>query len=70
FSHVLQISDYHLFRAMQNNLKGKEFHSFEILKTFVGNFDKKSTQFYDRKIRMLLKRWIKVNENEGDYVTD
>jgi hypothetical protein len=69
YSPDLAPSDYHLFRSMAHELSGQIFHTEEDVKTWVQRyFDSKPASFYERGIRDLASRWLKVVESDGEYV--
>ncbi|KZC08453.1 Histone-lysine N-methyltransferase SETMAR [Dufourea novaeangliae] len=64
-------SDYHLFRSLQNSLKGKTFTNDDDLKShLVQFFADKDQKFYERGIMKLQERWQKVIEQNGKYMID
>jgi len=71
YSPDLAPSDYHLFRALQNNLNNKNFSSPDVLKNHLDDFfAQKSQDFYERGIMKLVKRWQKVIEQNGKHLVD
>ncbi|EFN75178.1 Histone-lysine N-methyltransferase SETMAR, partial [Harpegnathos saltator] len=57
YSPDLAPSDYHLFRALRNNLNNKTFGSLDILKNHLDDFfAQRSQDFYKRGIMKLVKR--------------
>uniref|UniRef100_A0A7I5E8G6 HTH_48 domain-containing protein n=1 Tax=Haemonchus contortus TaxID=6289 RepID=A0A7I5E8G6_HAECO len=70
YSADLAPSDYHLFRALKRHLRDKNFDNQEQLKMEVGNSS--STQpadFWRSGIDKLPVKWMKVIDNNGDYIT-
>ena len=64
-------SDYHLFRSLNNYLKGKNFKNEEGLKIGLQKFfDSKSPEFYAKGIHDLPRRWAEVIETKGEYLLD
>ncbi|EFN88030.1 hypothetical protein EAI_10465, partial [Harpegnathos saltator] len=66
----LALSDFYLFRPLQDILIyfGKKFGSVEAIENYLtAFFDRKSRNFYEEKIRKLLKHWKIIVENDGDY---
>lgn len=71
YSPDLAPTDYHLFRALQNFLKDKEFWTDKELETAVGDFfASKLMEFYKKGIHDLPRRWKYVLENNGDYIIE
>lgn len=71
YSPDLAPSDFHLFRSLQNSLRGITFNSEEdvnqhLLQFFAG----KDRSFYERGIMKLKERWQKVIEQNGQYFID
>lgn len=69
YSPDLAPTDYHLFRSLSNNLRGKKFDKeddiFEYLKHF---FDSQPKEFYARGIHSLPSRWEEVIDRDGAYI--
>ena len=60
--------DYHLFRSMTHGLDEQHFTSFEEAKNWVDSWiASKDEEFFKRGIRMLLERWTKLVERDGQY---
>ena len=71
YSPDLAPSDYHLFRSLQHNLRGKQFRTVEEIRENISAFfASKPTGFYVKGIARLQERWEKVVEFEGDYFVD
>uniref|UniRef100_A0A7I4YP87 Transposase n=1 Tax=Haemonchus contortus TaxID=6289 RepID=A0A7I4YP87_HAECO len=71
YSPDLAPSDYHLFRALKRHLRDKTFDNQEQLKLEVGNFfSTQSADFWRSGIDKLPVKWMKVIDNNGDYITD
>lgn len=71
YSPDLAPSDYHLFRSMNNELRGVRFQTFEEVRKWVDNFFASKTQEFFRKgIHELPHRWQKVLDNNGEYFDD
>ncbi len=71
YSPDLAPTDYHLFRSLQNHLRGKKFDNQEQLKNFLETFFKsKLEEFYFNGIMDLPRRWVQVVDNNGAYVVD
>lgn len=71
YSPDLAPSDYHLFRSLQNFLRGKVYSAADDIERDIKNFfDSKPTEFYARGIHRLVERWNKVIQSEGDYIRD
>ena len=61
-------SDYHLFRSMEHFLRGRRFSKIEDVETGCREFfASKEPSWYQRGIELLVKRWIKVIEHNGEY---
>ncbi|XP_011141333.1 histone-lysine N-methyltransferase SETMAR-like [Harpegnathos saltator] len=70
YSPDLAPSDYHLFRFLTYSLKGVTLPSKEACEDHVVKlFNKKSRQYYNTGIMVLPKKWQKVIEQNGAYVT-
>lgn len=64
-------SDYHLFRSLDNHLRGKVFANEDSLKTEITNFfAAKPSSFYKAGIEALPERWRKIVDTDGDYFSD
>ncbi|GFV37659.1 histone-lysine N-methyltransferase SETMAR [Trichonephila clavipes] len=62
-------SDYYLFRSLQNFLDGKTFTSNEEVKNHLDqSFASKDQTFYERGIMLQPKRWLKVLDQNGQYI--
>lgn len=71
YSPDLAPSDFHLFRALQNSLRGITFNSDEAVNQhLVQFFADKDRSFYERGIMKLIERWQKVIEQNGQYIID
>lgn len=71
YSPDLAPSDYHLFRALQNYLRGKTVDSGEDAKKEIGIFLAScSPDFYHRGIYKLVERWSEVRTTYGEYILD
>jgi len=69
YSPDLVPSDYHLFRALQNFLNGKNFNNEDDVKSHLGQFfAAKNQKFYERGIMMLPERWQEVIDKNGQYI--
>ena len=68
YSSDIAPSDYHLFRAMDNHMRNRQFRTREDveneIKTF---FASKDVNFHKCGIYDLVQRWEKVTEANGDY---
>lgn len=65
------LSDYHLFRALHQDMLGKQFDDQDELKGYLDNFFKsKSLKSYEEGIMDLPRRWEKVIDNDGAYLDD
>lgn len=71
YSPDLSPSDYHLFRALANDFKEKQFDDYDDIKlgleTFFNHLPK---EFFARGIADLAQRWETVIDNNGDYIID
>jgi len=71
YSPDLAPSDFHLFRSLQNSLRGKTFDSDEAVnRHLVQFFADKDRSFYEQGIMKLTERWQKVIEQNGQYIID
>lgn len=71
YSPDLDPSDYHLFRSLQNSMRGKIFQNEKIVKQHLDWFfaDKPQT-FYERGIMKLVERRQKVIDCNDQYIVD
>lgn len=61
YSFYLALSDYHLFRTLQNSLHRKKFTNLDAIKNLLGQFlNHKPRTFWEKGILDLPKRWAKV----------
>lgn len=71
YSPDLAPSDFHLFRSLQNSLRGITLNSDEAVNQhLVQFFANKDRSFYERGIMKLTERWQKVIEQNGKYIID
>ncbi|XP_014614689.1 PREDICTED: histone-lysine N-methyltransferase SETMAR-like [Polistes canadensis] len=71
YSPDLAPSDYHLFRSLNNSLRGKIFNDDDAVKRHLLQFlAEKDQTFYERGIFKLSERWQKVIEQNGLYIID
>ena len=71
YSLDLALSDYHLFRSLQNHLNGKTFDLNEAVKNeLIQFFASKNQTFYESGIMELTERWQKVIKQNGQYIID
>jgi histone-lysine N-methyltransferase SETMAR len=71
YSPDLAPSDYHLFRALKNSLRGRRFSDFNKLQTGLAYFfESQSAEFWERGIQSLPQRWEHVIETHGQYIVD
>ena len=71
YSPDLAPSDYFLFRSLQNSLNGKNFNNDDDIKSYlIQFFANKNHKFYERGIMMLLERWQKVVDQNGQHITE
>ena len=74
FYHIhpdLALSDYFLFRFLQNSLNGKNFNNDDDIKSYlIQFFANKNQKFYERGIMMLPERWQKVIDQNGQHITE
>jgi histone-lysine N-methyltransferase SETMAR len=70
YSPDLAPSDYHLFRSLSNDLRGRKFKNETELKQYLQSFfDSKPATFYASGIRDLPRRWQEVIDTQGKYIT-
>lgn len=68
YSPDLAPSDFHLFRSLEQFLRGVQFNNMrEMRETLQGFFDSKSQEFYRRGIFKLIEKWEEVIEVDGEY---
>lgn len=71
YSPDLAPSDFHLFRSLDNFLRGKSFDNEECINNaLITFFQSKPSEFYNSGIKKLVKRWAEVIENKGNYILD
>lgn len=71
YSPDLAPSDFHLFRSLQNSLRGMTFNSDEAINQhLVQFFNDKDKNFYERGIMKLKDRWKMVINQNGQYIMD
>lgn len=71
YSPDLAPSDYHLFRALKNFLRGQHFSDFDNLKVALANFfERQPAEFWERGIHSLPSRWTHVIDTFGEYIVD
>jgi histone-lysine N-methyltransferase SETMAR len=64
-------SDYHLFRALSNNLCEVSFKNDAELQNWLDDyFTAKPADFFKHGIENLPERWEAVVNNGGEYITD
>lgn len=64
-------TDYHLFRSLQQFLKGKKFNEkFEVENAISTYFAEKDQKFFKHGIELLPERWEKIIDNDGHYIID
>jgi histone-lysine N-methyltransferase SETMAR len=64
-------SDFHLFRALKNSLRGKHFVHFSDLESELDSFFQSlSPEFWARGIHSLPERWAQVVDAYGEYTVD
>lgn len=69
YSPDLAPSDYHLFRSLSNDLRGKKFEKETDLKKYLSEFFASQTkEFYKRGIYDLVRRWRGIIDCNGAYV--
>ena len=68
---VLAPSDYFLFRSLQNSLNDKNFNNDDDIKLYlIQFFANKNHKFYECGIMMLLEKWQKVIDRNGQHITE
>jgi transposase len=71
YSPDLAPSDYHLFRALSNNLRGVSFNNDAELRNWLDDFfTAKPTDLFKHGIEELPERWKAVVNNGGEYIID
>ena len=60
---VFLLSDYYLFRSLQNSLNGKTFNNEAVKSHLVQFFADNDQKFYERRIMKLPEKWQKVIEH-------
>ena len=71
YSPDLAPSDYHLFRALKNFLRGQSFSDFSALENSLENFFRQQPpEFWKRGIQSLPDRWKQVVDTCGEYIVD
>jgi histone-lysine N-methyltransferase SETMAR len=70
YSPDLVQSDYHLFRALSNNLRGVSFNDSGLQNWLDEFFTAKPADFLKRVIENLPERWDAVVSNGGEYIND
>ena len=71
YSPDLTPSDYHLFRSLSNDMRGKMFKEEKDLKSYLqAFFDLKSEEFNASGIYDLPRRWREVICTNGEYIID
>ena len=69
YSLDLALSDYFLFRSLQNSLNGKNFNNDDDIKSYlIQFFANKNQKFYERGIMMLPERWQKIIDQNGQHI--
>ena len=69
YSPDLAPSDFHLFGALKDGLRGQHFPDNNVVIADVKKWTTSAgTDFYERGIKALVHRWRKCIENGGDYV--
>lgn len=64
-------SDFYLFRAIANDIRGVTFKSDEDVRIWLGEwFGSKDQVFFRHGIEKLPKRWETVISNDGEYIID
>ena len=68
YSSDIAPSDYYLYRSMAHGLAKQDFISYEEAKNWVDSWiTSKDKEFFKCGICMLLERWSKVVERDGQY---
>ena len=68
FCHIW-LSDYFLFRSLQNSSNGKNFNNDDDIESYlIQFFANKNHKFYERGITMLPERWQKVIDQNGQHI--
>lgn len=71
YSPDLAPSDYHLFRSIQNSLKGVHFRQDDEVKTYLDHFfASKKADFWKKGIFSVKERWEQVIQRGGTYLID
>lgn len=71
YSPDLAPSDYHLFRALKQYLRGKKFNDFSSIEADLNNFfEAQPSEFWAKGIQTLPDRWQEVLDANGDYIID
>jgi histone-lysine N-methyltransferase SETMAR len=71
YSPDLAPSDYHLFRALTNNLRERSFRDEDELRRCIQEFFySKPPEFYKRGIYDLPRRWREVVDSHGKYIVE
>ncbi|KAK6728678.1 hypothetical protein RB195_005991 [Necator americanus] len=71
YSPGLAPSDYHLFRSLQHHLEEKCYDDRDRLENDLRVFfASKSSEFYAKGIRELVRRWQRVVDVDGDYFVE
>jgi histone-lysine N-methyltransferase SETMAR len=72
YSPDLAPSDYHLFQSLKNFLRGQNFRNAEECQNAIGRYfaSKVGSNFFERGIRKLPRRWRTVVDLHGDYLVD
>ena len=71
YSPDLALSDYYLFRSLQNHFNGKKFVSNKAVKNeLIQFFTSKNQTFYESGIVKLTERWQKIINQSSQYIID
>ncbi|GFY68332.1 histone-lysine N-methyltransferase SETMAR [Trichonephila inaurata madagascariensis] len=71
YSPDLSPSNYHLFRSLENHIRGKSFtNEAEVRQALTDFFASHTPEFYSKGIEQLETRWQKVLDADGDYFED